>query len=109
MREPQYTTVASGDTISGQLGVGAFRPHGLFAPASLTQQIFLQAAWDTTSANFARVQLRDGSGDWSVASATATKPVAVTLEDVLGPFSFARVELGAAATDTRTFALVTKP
>jgi len=102
----QFVTVASGSVVSDQAEFGRLAQGGLFVPAAIDKEIFVQASWDTTSANFARVQLRSGSGDWSIASRTTA--LAQTFEAAAIPFEHFRVELGAASTDTRTFCFVAK-
>jgi hypothetical protein len=79
---------------------------GFFVPPGLDTEVFIQAGWDTTSATFARVQLRNGSGDWSVASRAAA--LAASFETAAVHFDHLRVELGVAATDTRTFIFLAK-
>ncbi len=102
----QHAVIASGDLVSSVMGIDRARASGMWIPNSETSQVFLQVSWDTTSVNFARVQLSAGGGDWSVASNTTA--VAARLGDVAAPFPFARVQLGAAATDIRTFVFSSK-
>lgn len=104
----QFVTIASGSVVSSIADLRGSEGHfAMFLPSSLGAETFLQVSWDTVSANFVRAQLRDGSGDWSVSS-PGNVSRAVTLEEIAVPFPQARAEVGSAATDTRTFAFVSK-
>ena len=102
----QYAVVASGASFSTVMEIDRARASGMWTPNSETSQVFLQVSWDTTAGNFARAQLSAGGGDWSVASNTTA--VAARLGDIAAPFQYARVQLGAAATDPRTFVFSAK-
>ncbi len=102
----QYVSINSSTVVSSPFRVGLDTPTALYLPNSVGDTTFLQGSWDASSANFARIQLRDGSGDWSVVSGTAA--VTVTLEEIANPFDYLRVQVSSGVTDTRTFVLNSK-
>lgn len=103
----QTVTVASGDTFSSVIDARNNRIVGLTVPISMTSQMFLQAGALSNSADLYRVQTIDGAGDWSVVSGgSAARSVAVS--EVMGPFPWGRIELGASAVDTFSFVFIGK-
>lgn len=102
--ETQYAIVNSGDTVSGVFPKQNVARVGIQAPAlGAAMSLYLHGGSNANSnANFTRVQALDGSGDfsWSAGSGENT-----LYAEVLQPYPFARIELGAAATDTRTFTI----
>lgn len=108
----QFTTIASGDTLSGAVDLRNHIYYGFVEPVSLGSAVFLQVGHTANSADMARLLKNDGSADFSVASgpgggADGTRH-AVNMHDEISPFAFARVELDSAATDTRTFTFIGK-
>ena len=101
-----FAEVASGDTISDDITLIGAKMVGLFVPAVDSCQMFLQGNFGQNSAEYVRVQNPAGSGDLTVEITTGSK--AISLTDPLAPFPRARIELSAAQTDTRTFALAVK-
>ena len=103
-----FPTVNSGDLVSSDIALIGAKSIGLIAPLIDSAQLFLQAAFGTApvSADFKRVGNAAGSGDfiWDV----TVGDKAMSLTDLLAAFSQARIELSAAQTDTRTFALTAK-
>lgn len=105
----QFAIVASGDVLSSVFDVRNNSLLGMTVPVSLTSETFVKMGATVASADQHRLQKDDGSGDWSVVSgASASAPRAVALTKIAGPFPFGRIELGAAATDTRTFTVIGK-
>lgn len=103
----QWPNIASGDTLSDTIDLRGMRDAGIVLPNSMGQS-FLQVSFDTTSANFRRAQNPLGSGqDWTIGSLGATG-AAVAIADIIGPFPYARLEQGAAVTDTRTIVVTGK-
>ena len=105
----QRVTVDSGDTVcSTNIDMRGLMNPALVAPGSVGLNAFLQVSIDQTSANFGRLQLpTPNSGDWMVTSPPPDTPWGVALT-AAAAFPFARVELGAAVTDTRTFSIIGK-
>ena len=103
-----FAEVASGDQVSGDIALIGAKAMGLHVPGIDSAEIFLQANYGSqASADFVRLLNPAGSGDFTI---TVDSGVArsVDVTDVLGAFPHARIELGAAQTDTRTFALAVK-
>lgn len=110
MALPQQSTdvvIASGAVVSSIFQVAGSVIMGIIAPTITSGALFLQAAHDTTSASFKRVQNPAGSGDWTWALAAGDKAVAV--HDCLAPFRYVRLEAQTAQTAPRTFKVISKP
>ncbi len=63
--------------------------------------LFVQAAMDTTSANFVRVQNPQGSGDFTIAAATGSKAISLGMQEGAFPFPYARLESSVAQAASR--------
>ena len=103
-----FAKVASGDTLSEDIALIGAKMVGLHVPGIDSAAVFLQANYGSqASADFVRVLNPAGSGDFTI---TVDSGVARAMDvtDVIGAFPHARIELGAAQTDTRTFALAVK-
>jgi len=109
----QQISVLSGSTLtSSWFGVAGAQLLGLHLPEVDSCVLYVQAAAtaiaaDPTSGDFARVANPAGSGDFTI-NTTSGSPLALALTEVLHPFTFARLEFGAAQTDTRTATLIQK-
>jgi hypothetical protein len=82
----------------------------LVAPASLDTEIFVQGAWNTVSGSFVRLQsivASVGTSDFSVSSQGGV-PVGVEITGLARASTHLRPELVTAATDVRTFTLMTR-
>jgi hypothetical protein len=104
--ETKFATIASGASVSGTVALVGADLFGLWAPVVTSCQIFLQGNYDTTPANFVRLQNPAGSGDWAFAVGAGSK--AISLQDVAFPWPYLRVETSVAQTDVRTFAIPVK-
>lgn len=104
VRQPLlYTTVVSGARVSGDVDLSQYsKLVSIDVPVVNSGDLYLQGAFDTTSANFKRLQ--DNVGQIAnIINAGSTHilwPLGYT------PPSYARVELLSAQTDTRTFTLL---
>ncbi|MCH9050086.1 MAG: hypothetical protein IIA72_03245 [Proteobacteria bacterium] len=103
-----YAQVASGDTVSEDIALIGARLVGLFVPTVDSCQLFMQGNYSPRSGSgqYGRVLNPAGSGDFTVEVTVGS--LAIALTDPLAPFPRARIELSAAQTDTRTFALAVK-
>ena len=114
MREQTaHVQVNSGATVSGVAAIIGAEFVGFVLPTSIGAQVFAQAATDTLSASFARLQAETNSvgamsinGDWTVTSGNAAR--AISLGELVKPFPYLRFELSAAATLTHSIAVVAK-
>jgi hypothetical protein len=102
----EFVTIASGSAVSEVFGIGNAWAAGIWAPEVTSCQAHLQVSYDTTSANFVRVQNNDGVGHWTWGIAAGSE--AITLEAALMPFTLARIETSVAQADTRTFAVFSR-
>ena len=68
--------------------------------------MFVQGNFGTVAGNFVRVQNELGTADYAAAIGPGSK--AVTVAGIFGPFPHGRIEMSAAQTDTRTFAITAK-
>ena len=113
MRSLIFANIASGATLSGnvdlsQLGGGL---HAVKVPANVTSGgMFIQGAFSTTSADFARVQRAyPNSGDINITlvGSLAAGNLLPMPDEIQLPFAqYVRLETTNAQTDTRTFTLL---
>ena len=101
-----FAEIASGDTVSGAFAVKGADILGIWAPTVTSGDMFVQGNFGTTAGNFVRVLNALGSGDFTAAIGPGSK--AITVAGVMGPFPHGRIEMSAAQTDTRTFAITAK-
>lgn len=102
----QYVTIPLSGFVSETISVKGDGLHGLWVPVITSATLYVQGSFDTTSANFVRLQKPDGSGDWTLAAGTGSK--AVTLQDFGFTWPYLRIESSNAQAAVRSFAVVTK-
>ena len=102
----QNVIVDSGDTVSGDIALLAAGAVSLQVPTVDSCQMFLQGNTTTLSGEYVRMMNPLGSGDWTGEVTVGSRMVDVSA--VLGGVPRARIELSAAQTDVRTFALAVK-
>ena len=105
-RTTQHVTIAQSGQVSGNIDLTGAGAIGILAPALTSCQLFLQGNFDTTSAGFLRVWDAAGNFEWSWDLETGSN--AVVSQDVLWPFTQARIELSVPQADVRSFAIVTR-
>jgi hypothetical protein len=105
-----FAVVASGAALSSVIAMRGLEAIGIFAPTITSAQAFMLVApglgpTEPASGSFVRLRNHDfavnSEAVWSVGPGSAAAVFAA-----LAPFSFAKIELGAAQTDTRTFTIV---
>ena len=102
----QNISISSGASVSGIISVLGAQNTGLLVHLPTSCTAYLQVSFDTTSANFRRVDKTDGSGDWTwnVGSGKA----ATMVKDVAGVFPYMRLETGVTQEDTTSLQAVSK-
>lgn len=101
-----HAVVASGDTLSGIVDVRNAAMLAISVPTSIVSgNMFVQAAFNTTSANFHRLQNEAGSGDLLLAAGAGAKMFGVPLA---APVRFCRAQLSNAQTSPQTLTFITK-
>ncbi len=102
----QNVIVDSGDTVSGDIALIGAKKIALQVPPIDSCQMFLQGNTVPLSAEYYRMLNPAGSGDWTGEVTVGSKMIDVSA--VLGGVPRVRIELSAAQTDVRTFALAVK-
>lgn len=104
--ETFHRTIATSASVSSIFQITGAKSMGLVASTLTSCQIFFQVSWDETSANFVRAGKKDGSGDfvWSVGVGSN----AITLQDVLHPFPYGRIETSVAQAQVSSLSLIVK-
>lgn len=100
----KYGTIAQSASVSSAFAVGNDLLVGLWMPAMTGSLGYVQVAFDDTSANFVRAQNPSGSGDLVVSIGSR----ALSLEPIIGPFPFFRLETANPQANVASLALVTK-
>ena len=102
-----FPQVASGDTVSEDIALIGADLIGLYAPVVDSCQLFLQGNYGSqSSAEFVRLEDPLNFGDWTWPVGPGSS--AIVISDPAHAFPFLRIELSAAQTDVRTFALAVK-
>lgn len=101
-----YATIPLSGTVSGNFAVVGTVRAGVWVPVVTSAAMYIQGAFDTTSANFVRIQNAVGSGDYTLATGPGSK--AFTLQDPVIPFPYLRFESGVAQAAVRSLAIVAK-
>lgn len=100
-----YAVVASGFQISGDIDLRQQALMGIQVPTVTSGPMLIQGNFDTTSANFMR--LNDDLGDIQYATGPGSKYL-LWPQGFVHP-SYLRIEAGVAQTAPRTFTLITRP
>lgn len=101
-----HFTINSGDQVSETVRLDNVTDVTLWVPTVDSCQLFLQGAWDTTSANFVRLMTDQGSQDFVLQ--TGPGSLAAILTTIVAPLPALRVETSVAQTDNRTLTLISK-
>lgn len=102
----QNVIVNSGDQVSGDIALIGARLVALQVPTIDSCQMFIQGNTVTVSAEYVRLLNPLGSGDWTGEVGVGSRMVDVSA--LMAAVPQARIELGVAQTDVRTFALAVK-
>lgn len=103
----QAITINSGDTVSTAFEYHGKGPVGLWCPVVDSGNWYIKASYDTTSANYVRLQNAVGSGTYQPIIQAGSK--SFDLDDIITAFSSFKLETDTAQADNRTFRVVTKP
>lgn len=95
--------ISSGSLVSSPVPLQTSGGVGLIVPNITSAQLFVQAAFDTVSASFARAWRTDGSSTY--VAAVGSTPAALDLSDVVRGFPYVRLETSVAQTDNRSFTM----
>ena len=101
-----YATIPLSGTVSGTFNVVRTVRAGVWFPTVTSAAFFIQGAFDSTSANFVRIQNATGSGAYTLAAGVGS--LAFTLMDPVIPFPYLRFESGVAQAAVRSLAIVAK-
>lgn len=102
-----YATVLSGQKVSDVVAIGrSVSDWGLWSPIVTSCEAYVKVSYDTTSANYARLQNPAGSGDWTLAIGPGSN--AIIPDYRLPVFTNVKLELSVAQADTRSFAIMVK-
>ncbi len=101
-------TISAGSLVAlSQAGIEGAAYVGLHVPYLINScNLFLQAAHDTTSASFARVQHPTSSGDWTMAVESLGRAVDITA--LVAGFNYVKPEFSSVQSADRAFTLTTK-
>lgn len=100
-----YVTIPLSGTVSDQIQIPNTEKAVLWCPTVTSCQVLLQGSFDTTSANFVRVQNAAGSGQWTFSAGVGSN--CISLKDA-GHFPYARLEATIAQAAVRSFAIITQ-
>lgn len=101
----QHVTIPLSGTVSGTFAIPNADRSSLYSPVVTSCQMFLQGSWDTTSANFARVQNVAGSGDWTYGVGGGSKQISF---GTAGAFPYVRIETDIAQSAVRSLTIMTR-
>ena len=99
-----YAVINSGRAVSGDIDLRMNALAAIGVPVVTSGNLFLQGGFDTTSANFLRIQTSASSGDMSYATGPGSR---MLITDFSTP-AYARLEMSVNQTDIRTFQLWTR-
>ncbi len=94
-------TIPISGTVSDVVNLRGATLAGVWISTITSAAVFIQAAFDTTSANFVRVQNPQGSGDFTIAAGTGSKAISLGMQEGAFPFPFARLESSVAQAASR--------
>ena len=99
--ERLFLAVPSGYVVSNYVAIANVDGIGsVWIPAVTSCQMFLQGSWDTTSANFHRIQNTIGTSTFCMLAADGSKVFPVLSANIGMPY--VRLESSVTQTDTRT-------
>ena len=106
-----YTTINSGQKVSGDIDLSKFAPGAIGFPALTSPEssdYFLQGNFDTTSANFMRLMeaRTPNSGDFRMAVGVGSRMY--PMPTIFAYPAFARLEAAVAVADVRTFTILAR-
>lgn len=104
-----FAAVLSGSTVTSPIGIGNAEKIGIWAPTVTSCQLFVQGAFNQTSANFVRLMEANLTSPRShFVFPVGPGSLGVMLESVVAAFPFIKLESSLAQTDTRTFGILFK-
>lgn len=104
--QTKFATIPLSGTLSDLIRLEGATLFGLWAPVVTSCQVFVQGAFDQTSANFVRLTNSAGSGDWVFAVGPGSR--GISLQDVGFPWPFAKIETAVAQASVRSLAVTVK-
>lgn len=107
----QYTTIASGQKVSGNLDFTKGAPVAIGFPILATAEsgdYFFQGGFDTTSGDFRRLMEMRSPGSGSLRMAVGVGSVVVPMPTVYAYPAFGRLEAAVATSDVRTFTVLSR-
>lgn len=103
----QTVTIALSASASSPFQMPNGNQVGLLVPVITSAALYLQGAFtDTTSADFHRLKLIDGTADYILAAGAGS--CAASIGEVLGGFAVGKIESGVAQAAIRTFQVMFK-
>jgi len=103
----QHISIASGGTETAAFVVAKASHASIWCPVVNSGNWFLKASFNTTSANYLRIQNATGSGNYAFLVEAGSK--VFPLDDLITAHVNLKIETDTAQTDTRSFVVVTKP
>ena len=100
-----YTSIASGASLSGVVGVKGAEAVGLLIPTITSAQVCLSVS-QSSEDSFMRVFKTDGSSHFVINAGPGS--MGIHVGDVLKSFTHAKVETLVAQADTRSFTIIVK-
>lgn len=104
--QTKFPTIPLSGSVSDLIRLEGATLFGLWAPVVTSCQMFVQGAFDQTSANFVRLTNPAGSGDWVFGVGPGSR--AVTLQDAAFVFPFLKLETSVAQAAVRSLAVIAK-
>lgn len=101
-----YTTIASGDVLSGVVAVQGAKTVGVFASIPTSCVAYIKVSYDVTSVNARRMTNSAGSGDWTWSVGSGMKAIDLLPAGNFVPYL--RLETSVAQADTASLAVVVK-
>jgi hypothetical protein len=106
-KDHAHLNISSGDTLSNYVGINNVKTAlGIWLPAITSCQVYLQGAYDTTSANFYRLQNAAATSTFVLNAGAGSKVFPVPITQMSVPYI--RLEVSAAQADTRSCLAIVK-
>lgn len=104
--QKQQVTIAASASVSGDIKLQNAKHIAIGIPSITSCQIFLQGAFDTTSADMRRMLQEDGSGDFAIDAGVGSRTAIVN--NILNAIPVARIETSVPQEAEKTFDLIYK-
>ena len=107
VKDHAHLNVVSGAIVSDYIGIANVKTALAFwVPAVTSCQAYLQASYDTTSANFFRIQNTAGTSTFVLTAGAGSKVFPVPVANISAPYI--RLETSVAQADTRSCLAIVK-